>query len=151
MKWLIGTLSLALSLHLVGVYALPYLIMHRVMGAFEQQAGGVNRMIHTPPSTHLSRTIVKPSPDLLYSVCVYDVIKGDVKITVPPYNSYISVAVYQANSDNFLISAKDILLTKDAPSQKGIVLIRYLVQDEGDIVEAKKAQSKAKCEIISMP
>ena len=40
-----------------------------------------------PPLTAQSRGIVLPSPDLLYSVCVFDVSQGPVRVT--------------ANRDNF--------------------------------------------------
>jgi uncharacterized membrane protein len=47
---------------------------------------------------------VRPSPELLYSICWYDVSRFPVRITsgAPP-GTYWSVAVYRDNTDNFYV------------------------------------------------
>ena len=65
---------------------------------------GKNQTYFPAPVTASSRDIVLPSPDLLYSVCVFDVSQGPVRVTAnPQLKSYWSVALYAANSDNFFV------------------------------------------------
>ena len=40
-----------------------------------------------------------PSPDLLYSKCVYDVSAGPVRVTTPVPDAYWSMSVYAENTD----------------------------------------------------
>ncbi|MFM7141423.1 MAG: DUF1254 domain-containing protein, partial [Alphaproteobacteria bacterium] len=44
---------------------------------------GWNVALAAPPTTSDSRTIVRPSPDLLYVACVYDLSKGPVLVRAP--------------------------------------------------------------------
>lgn len=153
MKYIISTLVLAAIMHFGAVYSLPYVIMTRVMSR-----APANVMQHSLPTDAASRAIVKPAPDLLYSLCSYDLSKGDVKVTVAPYHTYWSVGFYAANSDNFHISkeVKPILLSIDkkqgalqSPSNKGIVLFRFLVQNADDLEKAKIAQKEVKCDELA--
>ena len=51
------------------------------------------------------RTVVMPSPDLLYSVCVYDLSTGPERISANPgLSTYWSITLYGANSDFFVIN-----------------------------------------------
>src|SRR5262249_61919042 len=54
-----------------------------------------------PPPTRAERQpIVRPSPDLLYSVCVFDVSRAPVLIDVPPIpEHYWSVSIFDARTD----------------------------------------------------
>jgi uncharacterized membrane protein len=106
--WFYRGLSLlvtAMLVHLLVVWATPRLIMRVVMhGATAQAMNMQNQAAFPPPVTAQSRTIVLPSPDLLYSVCVFDVSQGPVRITAnPQLPSYWSIALYAANSDNFFV------------------------------------------------
>lgn len=106
--WFYRTLTLsatALLAHLALVWALPRLIMQQVMGG--QAALEMNMRNHAafpPPVDASSRRVVMPSPDMLYSVCVFDVSQGPVRVTAhPKLSSYWSIALYGANSDNFFV------------------------------------------------
>jgi hypothetical protein len=153
MKYILSTLVLAAIMHFGAVFSLPYVIMTRVMSR-----APANVMQHSLPTDAASRAIVKPAPDLLYSLCSYDLSKGDVKITVAPYHTYWSVGFYAANSDNFHISkeVKPIVLSMEnkqgalkSPSPKGIVLFRFLVQSPDDLEKAKLAQKEVKCDAVT--
>lgn len=106
--WLYRGLSLlvtAVLVHLLTVWAAPRLIMQVLMhGPLAQTMNMQNQAAFPPAVTAASRTVVMPSPDLLYSVCVFDVSGGPVRITANPVlTSYWSVALYGANSDNFYV------------------------------------------------
>ena len=106
--WFYRGLSLlvtAVLAHLLAVWAVPRLIMGVVMRGSDARAMDMHNQAAFPPRVNAkSRSIVLPSPDLLYSVCVFDVSQGPVRITAhPQLPSYWSIALYAANSDNFFV------------------------------------------------
>jgi len=120
-----------------------------------QEMNMQNQAAFPPPVTAQSRQVVMPSPDLLYSVCVFDVHQGPVRITVhPQLSSYWSIALYASNSDNFFVindrkaagKPVDLWLVSEganangkdvpegsavvvAPSTEGFLLMRVLTSD----------------------
>ncbi|MBC7917125.1 MAG: DUF1254 domain-containing protein [Rhodoferax sp.] len=106
--WFYRALTLlvtAILVHLAAVWAAPRLIMQVLMNGPKATATfGKNQPHFPPPVTASARDIVLPSPDLLYSVCAFDVSQGPVRVTAnPQLKSYWSVALYAANSDNFFV------------------------------------------------
>jgi uncharacterized membrane protein len=95
----------AILVHLLAVWAAPRAIMWVLMhGRVAQSMNMVNQAAFPPPVTAQSRSIVLPSPDMLYSVCVFDLRNGPVRIAADPkLPSYWSIALYAANSDNFFV------------------------------------------------
>jgi len=95
----------AILVHILAVWAAPRLIMQVLMrGPMAQTLNMHNQAAFPPPVTAASRTVVMPSPDLLYSVCVFDLTAGPVRISASPnLKSYWSIALYAANSDNFFV------------------------------------------------
>jgi len=98
-------ISTAILVHIAAVWAAPRLIMQVLMhGPMANSMNMQNQAAFVPPVTAASRTVVMPSPDMLYSVCVFDVSNGPVRVTAnPALQSYWSIALYAANSDNFLV------------------------------------------------
>lgn len=98
-------LVIAVVVHLLAVWLAPRLIMQVLMHGPTARAMDMQNKAAFPPAvTAASRAVVMPSPDLLYSVCVFDVSGGPVHITANPgLPSYWSVALYAANSDNFYV------------------------------------------------
>lgn len=117
---------------------------------------GINVALPSPRADADSRTVVRPSPDLLYTACVFDLSHGPLHITTPVPDSYISVSGFGADSNNFFavndrnatIDAEgrkhlDLLLSRDAatpvpagarhivaPSDRGLILFRTLITSE---------------------
>ncbi|MGL4313345.1 MAG: DUF1254 domain-containing protein [Sphingomonas sp.] len=61
---------------------------------------GVNTMVAGPLVTAASRAIVRPSPDLLYSTCVFNLSAGPVLVDVPPISApYWSLSVFDRKTD----------------------------------------------------
>jgi uncharacterized membrane protein len=106
--WFYRVLTLIVTVvvvHVAAVWVAPRIIMQVLMhGSIAQSMNMQNQAAFPPPVTAQSRQVVMPSPDLLYSVCVFDVKDGPVRITAnPQLASYWSIALYAANSDNFFV------------------------------------------------
>lgn len=166
--WGVFTLALSTLVHWLAVANTPTIIMSRVMSAMGTR--NVNQIAHTERATAAARRIVKPSPDLFYSLCVFDVTRQPLKITTAaPTDTYWSVAFYAANTDNFFVlndaqangqPATIVLMGPDqavppqsegtrivtAPTTKGIVLFRTLINDDAREAELDQQRRAAKCE-----
>ncbi|MCE9522845.1 MAG: DUF1254 domain-containing protein [Alphaproteobacteria bacterium] len=167
-KWFAFVAVVAVAVHFTAVFYLPNIIMWRVTNAMA--AKGVNTITHGERPTAASRAVVKPSPDLLYSYCAFDVSRAPLKIiTAAPTETYWSVAFYASNTDNFfvlndkqaksqpvtivLIGQNQVVppqpegtLIVSAPAPKGIILFRTLVNDDAREPEIDRQRRAAKCE-----
>ena len=168
-KWLLSIMVCAGALHLVAVWALPRVIMWRLMSSSGMEsASGVFK----PPMTDANqRRVVMPSPDLLYAACVIDANQRPVRVRADPkLPNYWSIALYAANSDNFFVindrqlggrpvdlvvhasgvSAQSLppgVRTVVAPGGRVLLLMRLLVADyalEREALEA--ARQSLRCE-----
>ena len=173
MKIVLATLLLTSVLHVVIALVIPHAITAIFMSRVAQQAG-TNRVITPPPPTDKSRQVVKPSPDLLYATCIYDVSAGPVRVSIAPPASYWSVSLFGRNTDNFFtINAADIKVgraelilgsAKDAtaakqrfpaatfvqtPQTTGVLLARILVLDQTNMNAALDAQKSVRCDAIT--
>lgn len=150
-----GAVSLAPSLIMSAA-------MKRVTG--QTQANGWS---FAPRTTEASRQIVRPSPDLAYATCRFDLRGGpiEVKAAASPAGDYFSISFYAANTDNFAAfndrnspSGVDVVLALPgqatppgrkvviSPSAQGLVLDRRLAPDEARfarIDEVRRANSCA--------
>jgi len=85
------------------------------------QGGSLNRMVHGPLVTAKSRAIVRPSPDLLYSSCPFDVSRGPVLIDVAPIEApYWSLAIF--DSETNVAFVRNNLQTGGKPIHAAIAL-----------------------------
>lgn len=105
MKTLLIFIAAVVAIHFLTIWAAPRLIMQVVMNGSRAQALNMqNRAAFSAPITAASRDVVMPSPDMLYSMCVFDLSKGPVRVSANPgLKSYWSIALYAANSDNFFV------------------------------------------------
>jgi uncharacterized membrane protein len=160
--WVLAAIVLGVGLHVALIYALPHLVMTRAFA----RLGAANNIHHGARVDAASRTIVRPSPDLLYSDCPYDLSKGALRITatVPP-NTYWSVSAFDSRTDNFFVlddrdvnGAVDFVLiakgmTANAgalpvvisPTQHGVLLFRTLIDDEKHFATLDKSRRNARC------
>ena len=172
-KWLkFGVLTLcgAALVHWAAIAYAPEVIMGRVLAALAEQ--GEHTIAHAERSTAASRRIVRPSPDLLYSTCLFDVSRHPLKVTTAaPIGTYWSVAFYAANTDNFFVlndsQAKGIpativiagrgqtvgpqgpgVIVVSAPTDKGLVLFRTLINNDTRPAELDQQRRAAKCEAL---
>ena len=79
--------------------ATPYALMHVAMNKIDGRLE-VNSLGFPPMATADNQPIVRPSPDLAYSGCVFDVSKGPVLLDIAPVpDHYWSVSVFDARTD----------------------------------------------------
>jgi uncharacterized membrane protein len=158
-----------IAAHLVTVYLTPYTMMSIVTSRAADQVGW-NQAYSPPRPNAESRGVPRPSPDLLYSLCPYDLGQGQVRVTAPvPTETYWSVAIYSDNTDNFFVvndrqsgplGLVDFVLYRDgtkppagdlpkikSPSETGLVLFRTLISDEKKLPELEKLRKETKCAI----
>ena len=163
------TLMLAGVLHVLIVWLIPYAITGAFIRGISRQVG-YNTVARPPLPTDKSRSVVAPSPDLLYAVCIFDVGAGPVRISARPPHGYWSLALYDRNSDNFFrtndseVKGDTVelilgLAPSDAnskarfpaaayvqtPHPVGVMLARILVLDPTDMKAALDAQSSVGC------
>ena len=165
-------LILAFASHVITLWAYPYVILSVVNNKVLKKSGGeVNKPVHHSLITAKQRTVVMPSPDLIYSFICFDVSDGALRIKAPvPSDTYWSLAFYGSNTDNFYHindsqsdrNPVDILLlgpdtchpkTHDAkviiaPSKKGVILARLLVKDPGKLDDLVEMQKQLSCKVI---
>ena len=66
--------------------------------------GGINQFTHAPLATATSRTIVRPSPDIAYSSCPFDLTQGPLLIdAVPVPAPYWSLSIFDAHTNVALV------------------------------------------------
>jgi uncharacterized membrane protein len=166
--WILATFVVAAIVHVGSVYAVPSLIMHRALAMMTRNAD-FNTLRFSARPTSESRAIVRPSPDLLYSACPYDLAKANgalrVQATVPP-GTYWSVSAFDAQTNNFYVrndrqtpsGAVDFLIIAPgayiqnnrlpvvvSPSNRGLVLFRTLINDEARLADIDNARRRASC------
>jgi uncharacterized membrane protein len=149
--------------------ATPFALMHAAMTKIGAR-GPENQFAFGALATAANQPIVRPSPDLLYSTCVFDVSKGPLLVDVEPVpGTYWSVSVFDARTDvATVLSDRDtsgksarLLLHRDdfqvefTPGythvplkySKGILLIRILLTDQSRFAEADAIRRKARCRL----
>lgn len=162
-------LVLAFGAYRVVMVQFPRILMSLAMNRVSK-AGGYNTMTATPMATDKSRAIVRPSPDLAYSSCPYDVSNGPVLVDVEPVPApYWSLSVFDARTDavfvrsNIEAEGKPIRIAIAQAGQpvpdgmqavrvkgtSGIALIRILVQDRANFAAIDTARKLSSCKPLS--
>lgn len=166
-RWLVPLFAgvvAALAAYQTVLVATPRMLMAAAMKRVA--VAGINRMTHGPLATDKARAIVRPSPDLAYSSCPFDLSQGPVRVTVLPVPSpYWSLSVFDARTDvafvrnNRETGGKGIDLVLARPGQvtppgatvvrpagdRGIALLRILVEDRGAFAPIDAARRAATC------
>ena len=161
---LCGILAAILAYQLTLV-AKPRFLMAAALRRVEQ-AGGANALRHPPMPTAQSRAIVRPSPDLAYSSCLFDLSGGPVLVEVLPVPApYWSLSVFDARTDvAFVRNNRDsrgrpIRIVIARPGQgvprgveavrvdgdRGIALIRILVGARGNYPAVDRTRRASRC------
>ena len=167
--WLAALFAVAAVVHVASVTAVPRVIMAITMSRIAKGAG-INTIFHTARPTSASRAVVRPSPDLLYSTCVYDLDAAGGALRVHAKgmpHTYWSVSVFDAATNNFHVvndakagdDSVDFLVIAPgafidgtrlpvvvAPTARGLVLFRTLINDETHFAQIDAARRHAACE-----
>jgi uncharacterized membrane protein len=171
MPWLAATLAVAALVHLATLYALPRRIMARTLA----RMGPPNTMRFAKRPDETSRGVVRPSPDILYSACPFDLSKGPLKLTARvPHSTYWSVSAFDAATNNFFVrndlqtagDSIEILAVRPgmalppldtatdrvilfAPTTKGLFLIRMVIDDDKNLPALDALRRQAACETVA--
>ena len=167
LKWCLGIFLCAW----VGQYLLALVIPNLVMEILYQLGGAerdYNTLFVSPRPDATMRQVVRPSPDLLYASCIFNLEQGPLLIEAPVPERYWSMQFYQMNTDNFAgitnqhdesyrvgTVVKVLLIGPDkisadysgeviqSPTQRGIMLLR--ASGIGDDANARAALEKSSC------
>ena len=166
-RWLFPVLlglSLAWLTWIFVLHATPGFLMGAAMARLDK--AGPNRFAHGPLATDRSRVIVRPSPDLAYSSCPFDLGRGPVLIEVAPAPApYWSLSVFDQRTDvAFVRNNRDskggairIALARGGQKvpagietvrladDRGIALIRILVERRDRFAEIDRARKASVC------
>lgn len=130
---------------------------------------GLNTMAYGNLATPANQPIVRPSPDLAYSSCPYDLSKGPLLITyVPVAGRYSSLSVFDARTDVVFVRNDlqaggkpfRIALAREGQEvaggietvrvsyDRGIALVRLLLADPGEIAQFDSIRRQSNCATI---
>lgn len=167
--WIALVAGIAMITYLIALYAVPGLLMRSAVSRLADR-GGINQMAHAPMATAESRTIVRPSPDLAYSSCPFNLAKGAVIVTVMPVAApYWSLSVYD-NQTNAVFVRNDrevrgqpvrIAIARQGQTipagyvpvwvdgNRGVALLRILVPDAGAFPAIDAARKASSCRLAT--
>lgn len=171
-RWFLPLVLFALTV--VGAWyttliATPFVLM-RAAAAKAGTGLPVNQFRFGPMTTAANQTIVRPSPDLSYSLCVFDVSKRPVLVRIEPIpERYWSVSVFDARTDVAAVrSDRDaggkpaqlaiVKAGQDAPAgyepvkvdyDRGVVLIRILLANKDEFPAVDALRRKSFCKVAS--
>jgi uncharacterized membrane protein len=122
-----------------------------------------------------ARAVVRPSPDILYAACPYDLSKGPLRVAAPvPHASYWSVSAFDSATNNFFVkndrqiagNSVELILVKRgqawpkldnaleriilfSPSERGLVLIRAVIDDDRHVPALSALLHQAHCGTVA--
>ena len=160
---LAGIIVAALTCY-IALLAVPRGLMSVAHGRLAKV--GVNAMHHVQLATDKARTVVRPSPDLAYSSCPFDLSVGPVLVDVAPVAApYWSLSVFDGRTNSAFVrnnlqsggAGLKVALIRDGqspstgyqpvrvPTDKGIALIRVLVPNRAAFGPIDAARRKSGC------
>jgi len=171
LPWIAATLLVASLVHMGSLYLLPRLVMHR---AFER-LGTPNMMHYGKRPDASARAVVRPSPDVIYAICSYDLSKGPLRVTTAlTHSNYWSVSAFDAATNNFFVrddqqiagDSFEILMVKRgqalpspgkapehaivfSPSERGVILLRTVIDDDKNIPALEALLHQSTCETVA--
>jgi uncharacterized membrane protein len=152
--------------HIGLVMAVPHALMSVAMSRMSGDGARINQFVFGDRTTKDSRRVVRPSPDLAYASCVYDLSKGPLLVSAAPSpnQGYVSLSVFAANTDNiaaldttqypngirFALARKGQQVPAgvqvvESPSDKGIILDRRLAPTAELFAEVDQARRADSC------
>lgn len=149
---------------------IPYALMNVAIDRLGQ--GGINTMSHGNLATPERQPVVRPSPDLAYSSCPYDLSKGPVAIDVTPVpGRYSSLSLFDAATDVIFVrndveaggKPYRIIVAREGQAvpagaatvrtnhDRGIALIRLLLKDPAEISALDAVRRQSSCRTVINP
>ncbi len=98
LKWILALIFFTLLFHLLTIKIYPYYEMLKLKMS---RASKMNDIFHEQRITDRSRKVVRPSPNLIYSACGFDLSESPLRIkAIIPDDTYWSVSMFALNTDN---------------------------------------------------
>ncbi len=169
--WIAAALVIAMLVHLGSLYAIPHLVMARAL----TKLGTANTMHigHRPDAS--SRAVVRPSPDILYAACPFDLSNGPLRVTAQiPHGTYWSISAFDSATNNFFVhndsqitgNSLEVLLMRRgqawpplgnalervlliSPTTKGLVLLRTVIDDDKNVPALQAMLRKSTCQTVA--
>ena len=170
-RW-IGSLAFgliaALAVGYAAIAAIPYGMMKIAMDRLSR--GGINQMSQGPLATPARQPVVRPSPDLAYSSCPFDLAAGPLEImVVPVLGRYSSLSIFDAATDVAFVrndveaggKPYRIIVARDGQAvppgaevvrvghDRGIALIRLLLKDPAEIGSLDAIRRQSTCRTVT--
>ncbi|MEO0884154.1 MAG: DUF1254 domain-containing protein [Pseudomonadota bacterium] len=166
----------AIAAHFATLHAVPGGIMGATMERMETTGLVHHEFTLAPRATPQTQSVVRPSPDLAYSVCLFDLPSdGALRVEAGPYNNYASISFFDDRTNNFATirvgaggapgSGSDVVLLApgktavdldgfsgpqvEAPSRRGLILIRRLAPTQADYDRVVATSSADRCALLS--
>ena len=157
LRFVIITLVLAALVHVATIWALPRILMAVATTGMQVTGIEFNQFTHAERQGAESRFVVRPSPDMLYSMCLYDLSTGPLRISTGDMpDSYWSISGFAANTDVYFV-INDTMMGSDpvdflvghedrpsveadyySPSMRGMIIMRMIVTSD-DVVPTLSA------------
>ena len=168
-RWIGFTILVALLVHLATLHAIPRMVMRRVL----RRMGPPNTIRYGGRPT-AGRGVARPSPDMLYASCPFDLSRGPLLVTAHvPHSTYWSVSAFDSATNNFFVrndrqvtgdSLQVVLLRHGqppppltspehaivfAPSRRGVVLFRTVIDDAKNLPALTALLHQDRCETVA--
>jgi uncharacterized membrane protein len=161
-------LLVAVATGYAAIAAIPYGLMNVAVDRLGQ--GGINRMAYGNLATPERQPVVRPSPDLAYSTCPYDLSAGPLAVDVTPVpGRYSSLSIFDAATDVIFVrndveaggKPYRIILARGGQAvpkgaevvrtnhDRGIALIRLLLKDPAEIGALDAARRQSSCATVT--
>lgn len=111
------------AVHVLTLNALPGYIMSKARAAMTERGLPLHHWQMSPRVTPETQTIVRPSPDLAYAICLIDVSNGPVVLRVPTWPEYGSLSIFDASTDNVYAGSLDARLPEAVGERVVIVAL----------------------------
>lgn len=170
-NWL-GPLALgvlvAVAIGYAAIAYIPYGLMNVAIDRLGQ--GGVNKMSYGNLANPDRQPVVRPSPDLAYSSCPYDLSAGPIAIDVTPVEGrYTSLSVFDAATDVIFVRNDveaggrpiRIIVAREGQAvpagsetirtnhDRGIALVRLLLKDPAEIGGLDAVRRQSTCATVT--
>ncbi len=145
--------------------SIPQLIMSMAVKGMAAR-GAINAMVHGKLSTPDNQPIVRPSPDLAYSSCPFDVSGGPVEVLVVPVaGRYSSLSIFDGRTDVVFVrndiqaqgKPYSVVIARAGQSvpvgrevvrvdqDRGIALIRLLLATPSELSALEPQRERSRC------
>ena len=158
---LLAVIVVAVIVNLIVAISIPTSIMEATI---------TKKWVFQPPITDKSTDVVRPAPDDIYSLCIYDVSQHPLRVTSMTTQLW-TISAFAMNTDNFfnltssqtkanpveIVLVSKGMIYKDptgkaqvvtAPSDKGILMITMVIPTQDALPGILQIQKQTTAEVV---